>query len=106
MEKVNYNKLRLDVLERLVCGRMIDCKDNRTDMIRQLRLDDEGKYIRESTVEKYGDDQYLIGIDLARHDLAVQMGKLLEKGKAKISHYSYGRRYYITNINILEDGVD
>lgn len=106
MKDVNYNKLRLDVLEKLVCSRMIECKDNRTDMIRKLKLDDEGKYVRETTVEKHEKDHFLIGIDLARRDLTIQMGKLIERGEAKISHYSFGKHYYISNINILEDELD
>jgi len=106
MDEINYNKLRLDVLEKLVCSREIECKDNKTDMIRQLRLDDEGKYIRETTVEKYEKDKFLIGIDSARQDLMVQMGKLIERGEAVRGHYSFGRHYYISNINILENGLD
>jgi len=105
MKDVDYRKLRLDVLGKLVCSRQIECKDNRTDMVRQLLLDDQGLYIRKTTVEKDGDD-FLIGIDSGHHDLMVQMGKLIESGEAKRSFYSYGRHYYISKINILENGVD
>jgi hypothetical protein len=103
MDEINYSKLRLDVLEKLVCGRMIECNDNKTDMVRQLRLDDEGKYIRETIVEKHGKDTYLIGIDSALQDLMVEMGKLVETGEAQRSHYAYGRHYYISKINILDN---
>ena len=105
MKEVDYKKLRLDVLESLVCARQIECKDNRTDMIRQLLLDDEGKYFRETIVEKDGDG-FLIGIDNFHQDLMVQMGKLIERGEAKRSHYSYGRHYYISKINILDNELD
>lgn len=105
MKEVDYKKLRLDLLVDLVCSRQIECKDNRTDMIRKLKLDDEGKYSRETTVEKNGDN-FLIGIDSFYQDLMVKMGKLIEKGEATRSHYSYGRHYYISNINILEDELD
>ncbi len=106
MGEINYNKLRLDVLEKLVCSRMIECKDNKTDMVRQLRLDDEGKYIRKTIVEKQDKDTYLIGIDSSLHNLMVEMGKLIESGDAYRSHYAYGRHYYISNINILENELD
>lgn len=106
MEEINYNKLRIDVLERLVCMRAIECNDNRTDMIRKLRLDDEGKYVRPTTVEKIDKGKFLIGIDSAEHELMIKMGRLIEKEEAVVSHYSFGRHYYISNINILENGVD
>lgn len=102
----DYHKLRLDVLEKLIVHRGIECKDNRTDMIRHLLLYDEGKYIRETTVEKYDKDKFLIGIDAARQDLMVKMGKLIESGEAKKVHYSNDRHYYISNINILENELD
>lgn len=105
-KKYDYHKLRLDVIEKLITHREIECKDNRTDMIRQLLLYDEGKYIRETIVEKYDKDKFLIGIDSSRQDLMVQMGKLVEKGEAKRAHYANSRHYYISNINILENGVD
>ena len=106
MNEINYNKLRLDVLEKMVCSRMIECNDNKTDMVRQLILDDEGKYVRKTIVEKQDKNLYLIGIDSTLHDLMVKMGKLIENGEAYRSHYAYGRHYYISNINILENGLD
>ena len=102
----DYNKLRLDVIEKLITHREIECKNNRTDMIRQLLLYDEGKYVRETIVEKQDNGKFLIGIDSARQDLMVQMGKLIEKGEAKKVHYANCRHYYLSNINILENGMD
>jgi hypothetical protein len=106
MKEVNYNKLRLDILEKLISEREIECKDNKTDMIRHLILYDEGKYIKESTVEKYDKDKFLIGIDSARHNLMIQMGKLIEKNEAVRYYYANGRHYFITKINILENGLE
>jgi hypothetical protein len=102
----DYNKLRLDVIERLINHREIECKNNRTDMIRQLRLFDEGKYIRDTTVEKYDGDKFLIGIDTANQDQMIKMGNLIQRGDAKKIHYANCRHYYISNINILENGMD
>ena len=106
MTDINYKKLRLDVLQQLVGARMIECHDNKTDMIRQLELDDIGEYVRPTTVEKIETDKFLIGIDIATHDQLVQMGRLIEKSEATRSHYSMGRLYYISNINILENELD
>ena len=105
-KKYEYHKLRLDVIEKLITHREIECKDNRTDMIRHLLLYDEGKYVRETTVEKYEGDKFLIGIDAANGTLMVQMGHLIEENRAKKAHYASGRHYYISNINILENGMD
>ena len=105
-KEINYNKLRTDVLQKLVAYRELECKDNRTDMIRHLLLDDEGKYIRETIVDKIEKDKYVIGIDIARGDLLIKMGRLIEKGDAKFSHYANCRRYYYSNINILEDEME
>jgi len=103
MDKINYNKLRIDVLQNLICDRMIECHENRTDMVRKLRLDDEGKYVRETTIEKYGEDKFLIGIDTLKRDQLNQMGRLVEKGHAKKSHWSYGRHYYISSVDISKE---
>ena len=102
----DYSKLRLDVIESLINHREIECKNNRTDMIRQLLLFDEGKYVRDTTIEKYEGDKFLIGIDSANQDLMVKMGILIQRGEAKKIHYANCRHYFISNINILEDGVD
>jgi hypothetical protein len=102
----NYSKLRLDVIEGLINHREIECKDTRADMIRQLLLYDEGKYIRETTVEKHDKDKFLIGIDASNQELMSQMGKLVEKNESKRSYYANCRHYYISNINILENGLD
>jgi hypothetical protein len=69
-------------------------------------LYDEGKYVRETTIEKYDKEKFLIGIDSINQDLMVKMGKLVEKGEAKRAHYANCRHYYISNINILENEVD
>jgi len=42
MKKIEYEKLRLDVLDRLIGERSIECKNNKNDMIKSLKLEDEG----------------------------------------------------------------
>jgi len=100
MKVIDYKKLRPDVLEKLVCERMLDCKDNRTDMIRQLELDDQGLHIRKPEVRKW-DGQYLIGLDTSSSELLRQISKLVEKGTARFSHYAMGRVYYLSKTNII-----
>ncbi len=94
MEKTNYEKLRLDVLEQLVANRGIVCKNNKTDMIRHLKLDDEGKYIKETTYEKQS-NCFLVGIDLRNSKHLIEMGKLVEKKEAKsLNRYSNDIVFY------------
>jgi hypothetical protein len=102
----DYTKLRLDVIESLINHREIECKNNRTDMIRHLLLFDEGKYVRETTVEKYESDKFLIGIDASNQDLMVIMCGMVQRNEAKKVYYTNCRHYFISNINILENGVD
>jgi hypothetical protein len=94
MEKTNYEKLRLDVLEQLVANRGIVCKNNKTDMIRHLKLDDEGKYIKETTYEKQSNG-FLVGIDFRNSKHLIEMGKLVEKKEAKsLNRYSNDIVFY------------
>jgi hypothetical protein len=97
MSEVDYSKLRLDVLEKLIYSRSIECKMNKTEMIRTLKLDDEGKYfppMKETTYDK-SDGGYIIGIDLSNKSHLVQIGNLILKKEAKNLHrYATGLLYY------------
>ena len=48
-EPIDYDKLRLDVLKGLLDSRDIECKQTKEEIIKHLRMDDEGKYIRPIT---------------------------------------------------------
>jgi hypothetical protein len=97
MSEVDYNKLRLDVLEKLIQSRGIDCKLNKTEMIRTLKLDDEGKYqtpMVNTTYEK-SESGFNVGIDIKNHSDLVQIGKLVEKKDAKsLYRYSDNRVWF------------
>lgn len=101
MTKVNYEKLRPDILEQLVANRGIECKNNRTDMIRHLKLDDEGKYIKETTYEKQNNG-FVVGIDIRNPKHLIEMGKLVEKKDAKsLNRYSNDVVYYWSKQKLL-----
>ena len=90
----NYEKLRLDVLEQMIAVRGIVCKNNRTDMIRHLKMDDDGKYIKETTYEKLTNG-YIIGIDFRNTKHLSEIGKLVEKREARLlNRYSIDLIYY------------
>ena len=96
-EIVDYSKLRLDVLEKMIYQRGIDCKLKKDEMIRMLKLYDECKYVEpmlETTYDK-SEGGFTIGIDLKNHTQLVQMGKLVEKKEAKrLNRYASGRVNY------------
>ena len=63
-------------------------------------MDDEGKYIRETTYEKTTGG-YIVGIDLKNKNHMVQMGNLILKKEARnLNRYSDNILNYFLNINI------
>lgn len=97
MSEVDYTKLRLDVLEKLIYSRGIECKMKKDEMIKTLKLDDEGKYsppTKETTYEK-SEGGYIVGVDLTNRSHLVQIGNLILKKEAKNLHrYASGLLYY------------
>lgn len=97
MSEVDYSKLRLDVLEKMIYTRSIECKMKKDEMIKMLKLDDEGKYappIKETTYDK-SEGGYIIGIDLANKSHLIQMGNLILKKEARnLQRYASGMLYY------------
>ena len=97
MSEVDYSKLRLDVLEKMIHTRSIECKMKKDEMIKMLKLDDEGKYeppMKETIYEKCNGG-YNVGIDIRNHSDLVQMGKLKEKKDGwSLNRYSDNRVWY------------
>jgi len=98
---MDYDKLRLDVLTKLIDERGITCKNKKDEMIKYLKMDDEGKYVRETTYEKY-QGRFLVGIDLKNTSHLLQMGKLVEKKEASLKGlYASDRVYYIASQKLI-----
>ena len=98
---MEYESLRLDVLTKLIDERGITCKNKKDVMIEHLKMDDEGKYVRETTYEKY-EGRLLVGIDLKNGPHLIQMGKLVEKKEASPKGlYSSNRIYFISNQKLI-----
>ena len=97
MVEVDYNKLRLDVLEKIIYSRGIECKMKKDEMIKILKLDDEGKYrppMKETTYEK-SEGGYIVSIDLTNQPHLVQMGNLIFKKESKnLNRYANGMLHY------------
>jgi hypothetical protein len=97
MSEVDYSKLRLDVLEKMIYTRGIECKMKKDEMIKILKLDDEGKYVppMNATTYEKSDGGFNVGIDIRNQSDLVQIGKLIEKKEAKsLNRYSDNRLWY------------
>jgi hypothetical protein len=104
MSEVDYNKLRLDVLEKMIYARGIDCKIKKDIMVKMLKLDDEGKYETPmgNTVYEKCDGGFNVGIDLKNHSDLVQIGKFVEKKDAKpLNRFSDNRIWYWSKIKLI-----
>jgi len=97
MSEVDYNKLRLDVLEKLIHSRGIECKMKKDEMIKMLKLYDEGKYERplRELMQIKEDGGYAIGVDIRDRNHILQISKLIEKKDAKhLNRFSEDRIWY------------
>jgi hypothetical protein len=94
MSEIEYDKLRLDVLQKLIDERGISCKNKKDEMIKYLKMDDDGKYIRETTYIKDGNG-FIVGVDIKNRDHQLQISKLIEKKEAKhLNRYEDNRIMY------------
>lgn len=96
-ENVDYSKLRLDVLEKMIYSRSIECKMKKDEMIKMLKLYDEGKYVEpmKETIYEKSEGGYNIGIDIRNQQHLLQVSKLTEKKDAKsLNRYSDNRIWY------------
>lgn len=82
-------------LKKEIDNRDIKCKMVREDMINQLTLQDNEKYIYETLIEKNKSGSSNVGIDIHNTAELIEMGRLVEKGLAKrLGVYSAKRVWY------------
>jgi hypothetical protein len=99
-EDIEYESLRLDVLQKIIEFRSIPYKiykkdkDTKNSIIEMLKQDDDGKFIFETTYEK-SDNGYIVGIDLRNKKHISEINKLIEKKDARrLDRYSDNRLQY------------
>ena len=103
-ENIEYNKLRLDVLEKMIYSRGIDCKIKKDVMVKMLKLYDEGKYEEPMNDTKYEKSEggFNVGIDIKNQSDLIQIGKFVERKEAKsLNRYSDGRIWYWSKIKLI-----
>lgn len=104
MSDIDYSKLRLDVLEKMIYQRGIECKMKKDEMVKMLLLYDEGKYVeptKETIYQKDGNG-FMVGIDLKNQNHLLQVSKLMEKREAKsLCRYSDERVWYWTQQKLI-----
>ena len=104
MGEVDYSKLRLDVLEKMIYSRGIECKMKKDEMVKILKLDDEGKYSppMNATVYEKSEGGFNVGIDIRNQSDLIQIGKLTEKKDAKsLNRYSDNRLWYWSKVKLI-----
>jgi len=97
MSEIDYTKLRLDVLQKLIYQRGIECKMKKDEMIKMLLLYDKGKYSepqRETIYIKDGEG-YNVGIDMRNREQLLQISKFIEKKEGKsLNRFAEDRIWY------------
>jgi hypothetical protein len=97
MSDTDYSKLRLDVLEKMIYSRGIECKMKKDEMVKMLKLYDEGKYVEptKDTIYIKDGNGYMVGVDIKNKDHVSQISKLIEKKEGKsLNRYSEERIWY------------
>lgn len=94
--------MKISDLKKLAEEYEIPTNTTKDVLLKNLKLYDQEKYILPTTCEKYGKDEYLIGVDIKNHIKLVACGKFIDNGEMKKSHmYSSGRIYFISSFKYL-----
>jgi len=96
-ENTDYSKLRLDVLEKMIYQRGIECKMKKDEMVKMLKLYDDGKYVEPMKETIYYKDGlgFNVGVDIKNQNHLQQVSKLLEKKEGKsLNRFSEDRIWY------------
>jgi hypothetical protein len=99
---MNYEKMKLADLKSMAEEFEIPTNTTKELIIKNLKLVEQDKYILPTTCEKYGKDEYLIGVDIKNQMKLNACGKFVDNGEMKKSHmYGSGRIYFISYFKYL-----
>ena len=97
MSDTDYGKLRLDVIEKLIIQRGIECKMKKNEMVKMLIQYDEGNYVEpmRETIYIKNDNGYDVGIDIRNQNHILQVSKIIEKKEGlHLNRFSEDRIWY------------
>lgn len=98
---MNYEKLKLSELRLLADEHEIPTTLTKEQIIQNLKLVEQEKYIKPTTCERYDNKSYLVGVDIKNHNQLVSFGRFVENGEMKTPKmYSSDRVYFISNFKI------
>ena len=99
---MNYEKMKLADLKILADLHEIPTNLKKDQLIKNLKLVEQEKYIKSTTCEKFGKDEYLIGVDIKNQQKLIACGKFVEnKEMKKSTMYSSDRVYFISTFKIM-----
>jgi hypothetical protein len=99
---MNYEKMKLADLKILADLHEIPTNLTKDQLIKNLKLADEEKYIKPTTCEKFGKDEYLVGVDIKNHQKLISCGRFIENKEMKKSMmYSSDRIYFISTFRMM-----
>ena len=92
---LEYNKMKAAELKKLCEQRDIQCKPLVKEMIEDLKLEEQGKWVFHIEQEKLKRGGYIIKIDYRSREHLIRMGQLVDKKIArKMDVYSMYRLWY------------
>jgi hypothetical protein len=98
---MNLEKVKLSELKLMAEEHEIPTNLNKEEIIKNLRLVEQGKYIKNTICEKFGKD-YLVGVDIKDHQKLITLSKYVENKEMKRANmYSSDRVYFISPFKYL-----
>ena len=99
---MNYEKMKLIDIKKIAEDYDLPTNTTKEIMIKNIRLVEQDKFIYETTCEKFGKDEYLVGVDIKNQQKLIACGKYVDGGEMKKSHlYSSGRIYFVSSFKYL-----
>ncbi len=95
---MDYSKMKLSELKLLADLNEIPTNLTKDDIIKNLKLVDNEKYLKPTTCDKFDKNTYLIGVDIKNQQKLVSCGKFVENGEMKRANmYSSDRIYFFAS---------
>jgi phosphoribosylformimino-5-aminoimidazole carboxamide ribonucleotide (ProFAR) isomerase len=98
---MNYEKMKLSELRNLAEEHEIPTNSTKDEIIKQLKLVEQEKFIKQTTCEKFG-KEYLVGVDIKDQRKLVTIGRYVENKEMKRANmFSSDRVYFLSTFKYL-----